>query len=63
MIVHKYKLPNGNTLLWLGNQPIYGCENVLVLAGGNVLFLMYIYIKFHPSLLNGRGEGKPDEIV
>ena len=39
MIVHKYKLPNGNTLIWLGNQPIYECENVLVLAGGDVLFL------------------------
>lgn len=39
MLVHKYKLPNGNTLIWLGNQPIYGCENVLVLAGGDVLFL------------------------
>jgi len=39
MIVHKYKLSNQNTLIWLGNQPIYGCENVLVLAGGDVLFL------------------------
>ena len=39
MIVHKYKLPNQNMLIWLGNQPIYGCENVLVLAGGDVLFL------------------------
>jgi len=39
MIVHKYKLPNGNTLIWLGDQPIYGCDNVLVLAGGDVLFL------------------------
>lgn len=39
MIVHKFKLPNKNTLIWLGNQPIYGCENVLVLAGGDVLFL------------------------
>lgn len=39
MIASKYKLPNKNTLIWLGNQPIYGCENVLVLAGGDVLFL------------------------
>jgi len=39
MIEHKYKLPNGNTLIWLGNQPIYECENVLILAGGDVLFL------------------------
>lgn len=39
MLVHKYKLPNGNTLIWLGNQPIYECENVLILAGGDVLFL------------------------
>ena len=39
MIVHKYKLPNRNTLIWLGNQPIYECENVLVLAGGEVVFL------------------------
>lgn len=39
MIVHKFKLPNKNTLIWLGNQPIYECENVLILAGGDVLFL------------------------
>lgn len=39
MITNKYKLPNGNTLIWLGNQPIYGCENILILAGGDVLFL------------------------
>lgn len=39
MFVHKFKLPNKNTLIWLGNQPIYGCENVLILAGGDVLFL------------------------
>ena len=39
MIVHKYKLPNGNTLIWLGDQLIYGCENVLILAGGDVMFL------------------------
>ena len=39
MIEHKYKLPNGNTLIYLGNQPIYECENVLVLAGGDILFL------------------------
>ena len=39
MIVNKHKLPNGNTLIWLGNQPIYECENVLILAGGDVSFL------------------------
>lgn len=39
MTVHKYKLPNGNTLIWLGNQQIYECENVLILTGGDVLFL------------------------
>jgi len=39
MIVQKYRLPNGNTLIWLGGQPIYECENILVLAGGDVLFL------------------------
>ena len=39
MIENKFKLPNKNTLIWLGNQPIHGCENVLVLAGGDVLFL------------------------
>jgi len=39
MITQKFKLPNNNTLIWLGNQPIYGCENVLILAGGDVLFL------------------------
>ena len=35
----KYELPNGNTLIWLGGQPIYECEDVLILAGGDVLFL------------------------
>ncbi len=39
MITAKFKLPNKNTLIWLGNQPIDGCENVLILAGGDVLFL------------------------
>ena len=39
MIANKYKLPNGNTLIWFGNQPIYDCENVLILAGKEVLFL------------------------
>ena len=39
MIEQKYKLPNGNIFIWLGNQPIYDCENVLILSGGDVLFL------------------------
>lgn len=39
MIAKKYKLGNGNTLIWFGNQPICGCENVLILAGKEVLFL------------------------
>jgi hypothetical protein len=39
MIVNKFKLPNKNTFIWLGNQPIFGCENVLILSGGNVHFL------------------------
>ena len=42
MIVNKFKLPNDNTLIWLGNQPICGCENILILAGGEVLFLKTI---------------------
>ncbi|RJO63120.1 MAG: hypothetical protein C4542_00700 [Dehalococcoidia bacterium] len=25
--------------MWLGNQPIHGCENVLILSGGDLLFL------------------------
>jgi hypothetical protein len=39
MIEQKWKLSNGNTLIWLGNQPIHGCENVLVLGGGDIVFL------------------------
>jgi len=39
MIEQKHELPNGNTFIWLGNQPIHGCENVLLLAGGDILFL------------------------
>jgi tRNA splicing endonuclease len=42
MIVNKFKLPNKNTLIWLGYQPIYGCENILILAGVEVLFLKTI---------------------
>ena len=42
MIVNKFKLPNNNTLIWLGNQPIYECENILILAGREVLFLKTI---------------------
>lgn len=39
MIEQKYELPNGNVFIWLGNQPIHDCENVLILYGGDVLFL------------------------
>ncbi len=39
MIEHKDRLSNGNTLIWLGHQPIHECEDVLILAGGDVLFL------------------------
>ncbi len=39
MIEQKYELPNGNILIWLGNQPIHGCANLLILSGGDVLFL------------------------
>jgi len=39
MVEQKYKLPNGNTFIWLGNQAIRGCNNAVVLSGGNVLLL------------------------
>lgn len=39
MIQQKWELPNGNTLIWFGNQLIHGCEHVLILSGGDVLFL------------------------
>ena len=39
MIQQKYRLSNGDLLVWLGNQPIHGCEDVFLLAGGDVLFL------------------------
>ena len=39
MIEAKHELSNGNVLIWLGNQPINRCEHVLLLAGGDVLFL------------------------
>ena len=42
MIEQKYKLPNGNILIWFGNQPIHNCENVLVLSNGDVLFLQTV---------------------
>jgi hypothetical protein len=39
MIEQKCQLPNGNTFIWLGGQKIHDCENVLILAGGDVVFL------------------------
>lgn len=46
MIVDKYKLPNDNVLIWLGTGKGWaesgGIDNVLVLAGGDVLFLKTI---------------------
>lgn len=42
MIEQKHGLPNGNMFIWLGNQPIHDCEHVLLLAGGDVLFLKTI---------------------
>lgn len=43
MVLTKYKLPNDNVLIWLGRGGIWGksegVDNVLVLAGGDVLFL------------------------
>ena len=39
MIQQKYKLPNGSTFIWLGDQLIHGCENVLILSSGDILFL------------------------
>lgn len=42
MIEQKHELPNGNVFIWLGNQPIHDCHNVLVLSSGDVLFLKTI---------------------
>jgi hypothetical protein len=43
MVLFKYRLPNGNILIWLGTGGIggksEGIDNVLVLDGGDVLFL------------------------
>ena len=43
IILSKYKLPNGNVFFWLGTGGIWGkttgIDNVLVLDGGDVLFL------------------------
>ena len=39
MIEQIHELPNGNVFIWLGNQPIEGCEHVLILAGGDVKLL------------------------
>ena len=48
MVLTKYKLPNGNVLIWLGRGGIWGksegVDNVLVLAGGDVLFLKTVKI-------------------
>jgi len=43
MVLFKYRLPNGNVFIWLGTGRGWGgsegIDNVLVLAGGDVLFL------------------------
>ena len=39
MIEQQWELSNGNRLIWLGDQPIHDCENVLLLTGGDVIFL------------------------
>lgn len=43
MVLFKYKLPNDNVFIWLGKGGTWGksegIDNVLVLAGGDVLFL------------------------
>ena len=43
MVLSKYKLPNGNVFIWLGKGGIWekseGVDNVLILNGGDVLFL------------------------
>jgi hypothetical protein len=39
MIEKKWELSNGNILIWLGNQSIHGCSNVLILSSGDVIFL------------------------
>jgi len=39
MIEARHPLSNDNILIWLGNQPIDECEHILLLAGGDVLFL------------------------
>ena len=46
MVLFKYKLPNGNVLIWLGRGGIWGesegVDNVLILEGGDVLILKTI---------------------
>lgn len=37
MVLSKYKLPNGNVFMWLGTGK--SVDNVLILEGGDVLFL------------------------
>lgn len=39
MIEQKWELSNGNLFIWLSNQPIHKCENVLILSGGDIVFL------------------------
>jgi len=43
MVLSKFKLPNDNVLIWLGTGGLWGktegVDNVLILAGGDVLFL------------------------
>lgn len=42
MIINKYLLPNGNVLLWIPNRREDNIDNVLILAGGEVLLLKSI---------------------
>ena len=49
MIQGKFELPNGNIFIWLGEHKIHECENVLILAGGDVLFLREVKSAISPS--------------
>lgn len=51
MVLSKHELPNGNIFIWLGKGGIWGkggekesIDNVLILAGGEVLFLKTVKV-------------------
>jgi hypothetical protein len=52
MSVVESKCDNGNTLVWLSQQPIHDCEHIPILAGGDVKLLKTIETISRESIID-----------